>query len=151
MTDDFDDFDESSPKNRTGRFTLQHRGNNRVEVGEPIRVPNPGPGGRPWMCIVKLLGHGDEPESEATLTLLVRTGRGNTPEEAQRDAMAQLSLLYGTPAGPPPAVVITKKTSEPPIADAAALSQMPTVPPSGRVPKSGPLAWLGRLLGRSSK
>ena len=99
-------FDEDEgPKSRTGRFTLAHRGNTRVEVGEPIHVG----GARPWLCAVKLLGRApQEPDPEATQTLLVRTGRGTTPEEAQRDAMAQLTLVYGTPVGPPPSTRISQ-------------------------------------------
>jgi hypothetical protein len=136
--------EDDSPGVRTGRFTLPHRGNTRVEVGEPIRVPDPG-ASRPWLCVVKLVGHDEEAmsrrggseeddmEATGTSTLLVRTGRGTTPEEAQRDAVAQLSLLYGTPAGPPPSVVITKKPSEP--------------PPRNEAKKPGPFAWLGKLFG----
>lgn len=97
--------DDEGPKSRTGRFTLTHRGNTRVEVGEPIHVG----GARPWLCTVKLLGRNvGKPDPEATQTLLVRTGRGTTPEEAQRDAMAQLTLVYGTPVGPPPSTRISQ-------------------------------------------
>src|SRR5580693_2271936 len=83
--------EEESSKSRTGRFHVQHRGGTRVEVGEPIRVG----GVKPWMCAVKLVGQkrdDPEPEVEPTQTLLVRTGRGDTPEEAQREAMANLTL-----------------------------------------------------------
>src|SRR5512140_2270245 len=82
--DDFDSEYEEAPRSRTGRFHVQHRGGARVEVGDPIKVG----GARPWMCAVKLVGHkrDDLPDgSEPTQTLLVRTGRGETPEEAQRD------------------------------------------------------------------
>src|SRR3954471_24778416 len=87
-----DDDAEDSPKQRTGRFELAHRGGTRVEVGEPILLGGP----KPWMCAVKLVGQkrDDEPDQDATQTLLVRTGRGATPEEAQREAMAQLTLVY---------------------------------------------------------
>jgi hypothetical protein len=109
-----DDDEYDSPKQRTGRFSLQHRGGTRVEVGEPIHL---GTGAKPWMCAVKLIGQkrDDIPqEPEPTQTLLVRTGRGATPEEAQREAMAQLTLVYGSPVGPPPAPVISNKVSDPP-------------------------------------
>jgi hypothetical protein len=53
-------------------------------------------------------------EGDPTQTLLVRTGRGSTPAEAQRHAMAQLTLVYGTPVGPPPMALITQKPSDPP-------------------------------------
>ena len=111
MPDDEDDA-EDSPKQRTGRFHLPHRGGTRVEVGEPILLGGP----RPWMCAVKLVGQkrDDEPDQDSTQTLLVRTGRGVTPEEAQREAMAQLTLVYGSPVGPPPAPIISHKLSEPP-------------------------------------
>lgn len=118
-SDHDDDADESSPKNRTGRFSLIHRGGTRVEVSDPILLPVGVGTDKPWLCAVKLLGakkrdDDDESEQNVTQTLLVRTGRGNTPEEAQRDAMAQLSLMYGTPTAAPPSVVITRKHSEPP-------------------------------------
>ncbi len=119
-----DESDENSPKNRTGRFSLTHRGGTRVEVSDPILLPVGIGTDRPWLCAVKLLGPKKSDEEEAadqgvTQTLLVRTGRGNTPEEAQRDAMAQLSLMYGTPTAAPPSVVITRKPSEPPPAPPA--------------------------------
>lgn len=113
-----DDDEYDSPKQRTGRFFLQHRGGTRVEVGEPIHL---GSGPKPWMCAVKLVGQkrDDVPEPdqdapEPTQTLLVRTGRGATPEEAQREAMAQLTLVYGSPVGPPPSPIISNKVSDPP-------------------------------------
>jgi hypothetical protein len=111
-----------------GRFKVQHRGGTRVEVGEPVRIG----GDLPWMCAVKLVGRKtDDPEDgEPTQTLLVRTGRGATPEDAQRDAMAQLTLVYGSPVEPPPVPVISQKPSDPP-------------PPIGRA-----RGWLSRLLSR---
>ncbi len=124
------------PKSRTGRFHVQHRGGTRVEVGEPINIG----GERPWMCAVKLVGQKrdvpDDPDlPEPTQTLLVRTGRGETAEDARRDALSQLTLVYGSPVAPPPAAVILQKPSDPP-------------PPSA--PLSAPAAkgWWGRLLGR---
>ena len=109
---DPDDDAEDSPKVRTGRFHLPHRGGTRVEVGEPILLGGP----KPWMCAVKLVGQkrDDEPDTDATQTLLVRTGRGATPEEAQREAMSQLTLVYGSPVGPPPSPIISHKLSDPP-------------------------------------
>lgn len=107
-------FDEEEPKSRTGRFHVQHRGGTRVEVGEPIKVG----GSKPWMCAVKLVGQKRdeiEPEQpEPTQTLLVRTGRGATPEEAQREAIANLTLVYGSPISPPPHATIRVKVSERP-------------------------------------
>jgi hypothetical protein len=108
-------FDEEEPKSRTGRFHVQHRGGTRVEVGEPVHVG----GERPWMCAVKLVGQKrdqpDDPEHpDPTQTLLVRTGRGNTAEDARRDALANLTLVYGSPVAPPPAAVIMQKPSDPP-------------------------------------
>jgi hypothetical protein len=105
--------EEESSKSRTGRFHVQHRGGTRVEVGEPIRVG----GVKPWMCAVKLVGQkrdDPEPEVEPTQTLLVRTGRGDTPEEAQREAMANLTLVYGSPVNPPPHATIELKASQRP-------------------------------------
>lgn len=121
-----------------GRFSLPHRGDTRMEVGEPIHVG----GTRPWLCAVKLVGRApqfsvsapvdplgeanlprlnqDDPDedrgsdppreplapghetSEFTQTLLLRTGRGATADEARRDALAQLALVYGSPVGPAP-------------------------------------------------
>jgi hypothetical protein len=109
------DVFEEEPKSRTGRFQVKHRGGTRVEVGEPVKVG----GDRPWMCAVKLVGQKrDVPEDpehpEPTQTLLVRTGRGPTPEDARRDALAQLTLVYGSPVEPPPSAVISQKPSDPP-------------------------------------
>jgi hypothetical protein len=57
----------------------------------------------------------EDPEHpEPTQTLLVRTGRGPTPEDARRDALAQLTLVYGSPVEPPPSAVISQKPSDPP-------------------------------------
>jgi len=111
--DDFDPDVEEPERSRTGRFHVQHRGGARVEVGDPIRLGGP----RPWMCAVKLVGqkHDDHPpDAEPTQTLLVRTGRGVTPEEAQREALANLSLVYGSPVGPPPVATIEIKESQRP-------------------------------------
>jgi hypothetical protein len=112
--DDFDPNTEEAPRSRTGRFHVMHRGGARVEVGDPINVGGP----RPWLCAVKLVGQKrDDLPSEApepTQTLLVRTGRGKTPEEAQRDALANLSLVYGSPVGPPPTATIGLKASQAP-------------------------------------
>jgi hypothetical protein len=74
-------------------------------------------GAKPWMCAVKLMGHkrgprspsheGD-PEDEPTQTLLLRTGRGISPEDAQRDALAQITqpvpqpIIHHKPSTPPP-------------------------------------------------
>jgi hypothetical protein len=132
MGDERDDDDESvfdeGPKSRTGRFHVQHRGGARVEVGEPIRVG----GARPWMCAVKLVGQkrDDTPVDapEPTQTLLVRTGRGATPEEAQREALANLTLVYGSPVGPPPTPRIDLKESQRP--QPAAKPVSPSKPPS---------------------
>lgn len=95
---------EDEPK--TGRrFQVPHRGGMRVEVGEPVFVG----GEKPWLCAVKLIGK-EEPDAEATQTLYVRAGRGATPEEAQRNAMAQLSLVVGSPVGPAPEPTIKSKS-----------------------------------------
>ncbi len=103
--------DEESPRSRTGRFYVQHRGGARVEVGEPIHCG----GEKPWLCAVKLVGRkGPELDADATQTLLVRTGRGNTPEEAQRAALAQITVVYGSPVEPPPQPTIVQLKSDPP-------------------------------------
>jgi len=125
---------EEEPKSRTGRFQVKHRGGTRVEVGEPVRVG----GDRPWMCAVKLVGQKrDMPEDpehpEPTQTLLVRTGRGATPEDARRDALAQLTLVYGSPVEPPPSAVISQKPSDPP-------------PPGSPSADAKAKTWLTRLL-----
>lgn len=133
------DFEEE-PKSRTGRFHVQHRGGARVEVGEPIRVG----GSLPWMCAVKLVGRKrDEPEDpEPTQTLLVRTGRGATAEDARRDALAQLTLVYGSPVEPPPSPVIVQKPSDPP----------PPMPAGSPAEAAGPRrSWLGRLVDKLRK
>jgi hypothetical protein len=132
---------EEEPKARTGRFHVMHRGGTRVEVGEPIKVG----GDRPWLCAVKLVGQKrDVPEDpdapEPTQTLLVRTGRGNTAEDARRDALAQLTLVYGSPVEPFPAAVIMHKPSDPP----------PPKPPAPRpaAPAEAPKGWWARLVAR---
>jgi hypothetical protein len=107
-----DDF-PGEAEGRKGRFHVPHRDGARVEVGEPIRVG----GDRPWMCAVKLVGRRrDVPADgpEATQTLLVGTGRGLSPDDARRAALAQLTLVYGSPVEPPPAPVISQKASDPP-------------------------------------
>jgi hypothetical protein len=127
--EDFDPNTEEAPRSRTGRFHVQHRGGARVEVGDPIRVG----GARPWMCAVKLVGQkrDDVPDgAEPTQTLLVRTGRGDTPEEAVRDALANLSLVYGSPVGPPPMPKIEIKASQRPPEPVARPSQPPPSRPS---------------------
>ncbi|HEY8039399.1 MAG TPA: hypothetical protein VIF15_06375 [Polyangiaceae bacterium] len=132
-----DEADEEM-KSRTGRFHVQHRGGARVEVGEPINVG----GERPWMCAVKLVGRKREPsdDAEPTQTLLIRTGRGATPEDARRDALAQLTLVYGSPVEPAPSPVISQKPSDPPPPPDPATTS-PTVP-------ARPRGWLSRLVSR---
>ena len=71
------------------------------------------------MCAVKLVGRRrDEPDGtspapledgDPTQTLLVRMGRGATPDDARRDALAQLTLVYGTPLEAPPSPLIVQK------------------------------------------
>jgi hypothetical protein len=126
---------EEEPRSKTGRFHVQHRGGTRIEVGEPVHVG----GERPWMCAVKLVGQKrdvpDDPEMpEPTQTLLVRTGRGETADDARRDALAHLTLVYGSPVAPPPAALIMQKPSDPP----------PPLPPAA----PGPKGWLARLFGK---
>ncbi|HEY6461629.1 MAG TPA: hypothetical protein VIY73_15785 [Polyangiaceae bacterium] len=123
---------------RTGRFNVQHRGGTHVEVGEPIKVG----GDRPWMCAVKLVGKKrDETEDpEPTQTLLVRTGRGLTAEDARRDALAQLTLVYGSPVEPPPSPIISQKPSDPPPSPRTAQTSRPAAPARK--------SWFARLLGR---
>jgi hypothetical protein len=129
---------DSESKDRTGRFHVEHRGGTRVEVGAPIHVG----GDRPWMCAVKLVGRKrDEPEDpEPTQTLLVRTGRGETPEDARRDALAQLTLVYGSPVEPPPTPIIMQKP----------LPLLETSPPEPPEPAAAPprRSWFERLMGR---
>jgi hypothetical protein len=124
----------SSPS--TGRFQVAHRGGTRVEIGEALLVGGP----RPWMCAVKLLGRRrEEPagDGEASQTLLVRVGRGMTADDARRDAMAQLTLVYGSPVEPAPDPVIVRKASDP-----------PPRPPERGAPVRALRTWLSRLLGR---
>jgi hypothetical protein len=128
---------EDGSKPKTGRFNVPHRGGTRVEVGQPIHV---GGDRGPWMCAVKLVGRKRDPseDQEPTQTLLVRTGRGATPEDARRAALAQLTLVYGSPVEPPPAPVIVQKPSDPP------------PPPRGDAAAGGRRrgSWLSRLFGR---
>ena len=126
---------EEGPKSRTGRFNVQHRGGAHVEVGEAVHVG----GERPWMCAVKLVGRKRDvsDDDEPTQTLLVRTGRGASAEDARREALSQLTLVYGSPVEPPPSPIISQKPSDPP-------------PPSRTAPTQAPpaLGWLARLIGR---
>lgn len=120
---------EEEPRHRTGRFHVQHRGGTRVEVGEPIRVG----GDKPWLCAVKLVGQKrDVPEDpdqpDPTQTLLVRTGRGLTADDARRDALSQLTLVYGSPVEPPPSAVIMQKPSDPPPPAADTVRPPPAAP-----------------------
>jgi hypothetical protein len=113
---------------------LPHRDGTRVMVGTPIHVG----GEKPWMCAVKLMGKKKTPtrgaalEEELTQTLLLRTGRGGSPEEAQRAALAELKHFYGSPNEPIPQPRIVDKTAEPP-------------PPPPVAPKRGLLGWLAGL------
>jgi hypothetical protein len=139
------DGGREGPKTRTGRFHVPHRGGTRVEVGEPIHVG----GDRPWMCAVKLVGRKrdmpDDPEHpEPTQTLLVRTGRGASAEDARRDALAQLTLVYGSPVEPPPAPIIVQKPSDPPPTPRG--GDVPTVPP--RTGAGNRRGWFARLVAR---
>jgi hypothetical protein len=75
------------------------------------------------MCAVKLVGRRrddgtssgrgrdlrDLEDGDPTQTLLVRMGRGATPDDARRDALAQLTLVYGTPFEAPPSPLIVEK------------------------------------------
>jgi hypothetical protein len=110
---------EDGRKGSAERLTpvdLPHREGTRVHISTPVLVG----GEKPWMCAVKLLGHkrtvipGEDPEDEPTQTLLLRTGRGVSPEEAQRDALAQITHVYGRPTEPVPEPVIQLKLSTPP-------------------------------------
>jgi hypothetical protein len=114
------------------RIDLPHREGTRVQVSTPVRVG----GARPWMCAVKLMGHrpGQDPEDEPTQTLLLRTGRGVSPEEAQRDALAQITHFYGRPTEPVPQPIIQHKLSTPP-------------PPPIPRPRRGWLARVASLFG----
>ena len=131
------DHDEE-PRSRTGRFNVKHRGGAHVEVGEAINVG----GEKPWMCAVKLVGKKRDiaDEDEPTQTLLVRTGRGETAEDARREALSQLTLVYGSPVEPPPSPIISQKPSDPP----------PSSQPSPTVRRNAPPArtWFARLLDR---
>jgi hypothetical protein len=51
----------------------------------------------------------DLEDGDPTQTLLVRMGRGATPDDARRDALAQLTLVYGTPLEAPPSPLIVQK------------------------------------------
>jgi len=121
--DDAGGEEGETQRSRTGAFFVPHRDGARVEVSEPIPL-----GPKEWLCAVKLVGKKVlDVEGEPTQTLLVRTGRGSTPEEAQRHAMAQLTLMYGTPVGPPPMALITQKPSDPPpsVVEAAPVTKRP--------------------------
>jgi hypothetical protein len=131
------ELDEEEPKSRTGRFNVQHRGGAHVEVGEPINVG----GERPWMCAVKLVGKKRDvsDEDEPTQTLLVRTGRGATAEDARREALSQLTLVYGSPVEPPPSPIISQKPSDPPPPSLSSTRE--TGPPAAR-------GWFARMIER---
>jgi hypothetical protein len=93
------------------------------------------------MCAVKLVGRKDEArepadfaEGEPTQTLLIRMGRGASPEDSRRDGLAQLTLVYGSPVEPPPAAVIVQKKSDPP------------PPPDPAEGSPAPARWLDRLV-----
>lgn len=136
------ELDEEEPRARTGRFNVQHRGGAHVEVGEPIHVG----GERPWMCAVKLVGKKRDvsDEDEPTQTLLVRTGRGATAEDARREALSQLTLVYGSPVEPPPSPIISQKPSDPPPSSSPSREARTISPPRGAESKG----WFSRVLGR---
>jgi hypothetical protein len=127
---------EADPLRGVRPMDLPHRDGTRVMVGTPIHVG----GEKPWMCAVKLMGKKKTPprgaalEEELTQTLLLRTGRGGSPEEAQRAALAELKHFYGSPNEPIPQPLILDKdkAAEPPPLPAAA-------------PKRGLLRWLAGL------
>lgn len=77
-------------------MVLPRADGSRVEVSEPFEI-----GEEEWACVAKLVGRehdlpwlGEEPRSEedheVTHTLFMAKGRGASPEEAVRDAMAQV-------------------------------------------------------------
>jgi hypothetical protein len=88
------------------------------------------------MCAVKLVGpKRDQPEDpehpDPTQTLLVRTGRGATADDARRDALSHLTLVYGSPVAPPPTAIIMQKPSDPP----PPMPPMPATEPPRQAPK----------------
>ena len=136
--DDEDDPGGEPPQQpQSGRFHVPHRGGTRVEVGEPVHVG----GERPWLCTVKLVGRKRDPadDPEPTQTLMLRTGRGPTSEDARRDALAQLAFVYGSPVEPPHAAIIADEHG-----DAAARA-------GGRALPAARTGWLARLLGRLTR
>jgi hypothetical protein len=90
-----------------------------MQVGEPVLVDDKSDDPQ-WLCVAKLVEPRDKcasdgsPLAETTRTILMRTGRGRTPEEARKDAVARLRLVVGTPSRPAPAPLITRKASDPP-------------------------------------
>jgi hypothetical protein len=136
-----DDDESNGSTTKTGRFTVAHRGGARVEFGQPIHVG----GEKPWLCAVKLMGkNGQNPDADATQTLLIRSGRGSTPEEAQRAAMAQITVVYGSPVEPPPQTKIVRLASDPPPPTEAPDPFL--VPP----PEPKKRGFFARLFGRKS-
>jgi hypothetical protein len=103
----------------------------RVELGEPFSIEDED-GRDEWVCIAKLLGRekplrwlGAEPpppvdEAEITHTMFLSQGRGESPEAAIKDAMAQLERAHL------PDPLIRKKPSKKP----AHNGQGATVPPA---------------------
>jgi hypothetical protein len=89
---------------------------------------------------VKLVGRKRDisDEDEPTQTLLVRTGRGVTAEDARREALSQLTLVYGSPVEPPPSPIISQKPSDPP--PSSSRSSVTTTPP--------PRGWFARMIDR---
>jgi hypothetical protein len=116
-----------------GPIDLPHRDGTRVIVGTPIHVG----GERPWMCAAKLVGKKKpDGDDEMTQTLLLRTGRGSSPEDAQKAALSELKHFYGSPNEPIPEPLILHKPSEPP-------------PPPRKEGKRGLLGWLATLFSKA--
>ena len=146
---------------RAGDVAARHGAH--VELGEPVWVG----GSLPWACPAKLVGREKrlpridfdddtedrapdeaQPESEPTHTLLLRTGRGRTPEEARQNAASELQR----PLAQPPQIVPRATQSPPPplriIMDGDEVSR-PSEPPIEVVAGEARRArrgWLGRLL-----
>ena len=140
MTEPQDDNPSDVYERPLERLSLPHRNGARMEISEPVRIG----GDRPWICMVKLVCHAsgeaaEGAEGEPTQTLLLRTGRGQSADEARRDALAQLALVYGSPVGPAPSLRISSIRPAPP-----APSEAPS--PALASKRPGEPGWLARLL-----
>jgi hypothetical protein len=119
---------------------IPFRGGTRIVIGVPTQAPNDP---KVWRCVGKIIGHrtglpwaGEDGEEEPTHTVLLRSGRGSTPEAAEEDVLRQLRFVYGESRVSP--LIAERRSNAPPA---------PVAPP----PTAAVRPWWRALFGRFLK